>query len=372
MRKLIFFCLILVVVGTTGCHPDCDAAAVHGQCVDDTRYIRCRLSDHVIETYQCAAGEHCLRDLSGDVGCFQVTDYPPRDPSDGSTATGAAPDGANAAGGADAGPQDGAAPDATARPDSGSPGDGPRVDGQVNDANLSDTQSHPDACVPTCGGRQCGPDPSCGASCGTCSAGACVAGQCQAICGDGICDYDAEDCDSCAADCTLGPTTCSPQNAWTDTLSHTCAGHAEPGITCSGDRLCLPGKGDCCGTGIDYQSCWFRPCAGNQTIGSAYSGDPSLLMSATFFSTCGLSVADLEYFNLEVRVGSCGEIIPSGHYVISGNRIDVKYATPWHYACPFSVGDTFKLYWNYKVRGALRSVTRGPLACTPIGQNCSL
>jgi hypothetical protein len=35
------------------------------------------------------------------------------------------------------------------------------------------------ACVPQCGQRECGPDPNCGASCGTCGAGeACQAGRC--------------------------------------------------------------------------------------------------------------------------------------------------------------------------------------------------
>jgi hypothetical protein len=37
-----------------------------------------------------------------------------------------------------------------------------------------------DGCVPACGGRECGPDPACGASCGACASGACGAeGRCE-------------------------------------------------------------------------------------------------------------------------------------------------------------------------------------------------
>ena len=87
-----------------------------------------------------------------------------------------------------------------------------------------------DACVPNCTGRQCGPDPVCGTSCGAC--------QVNEICGKtGQC--------ACVPDC-VGKT-CGP-----DGCNGSC-GQCPSGATCSasGTCECTPDAGlVCCDQGV--------------------------------------------------------------------------------------------------------------------------
>lgn len=118
-----------------------------------------------------------------------------------------------------------------------------------------------DACVPDCAGRQCGADPRCGTSCGSCSGGTSCngSGQCVAAaprCGDGSCN-GSETCTSCAQDCRcasgqscVAGACCSPSCAGPcvpDGCGGTCGG-CPAGRSCSGgacavvcgDHMCAP------------------------------------------------------------------------------------------------------------------------------------
>jgi hypothetical protein len=100
------------------------------------------------------------------------------------------------------------------------------------------------SCTPDCSGRTCGPDPTCGKSCGTCASGTCTAaGTCETACtpdcGGRECGPDptcAQSCGSCAADATCGPggqcTACVPD----------CTGRA-----CGPDPVCGQSCGACSG-----------------------------------------------------------------------------------------------------------------------------
>ena len=65
-------------------------------------------------------------------------------------------------------------------------------------------------CTPDCSGRECGPDPICGESCGLCASGSCTAAGacregCTPDCGDRVCGADpvcGMSCGQCSGTCT--------------------------------------------------------------------------------------------------------------------------------------------------------------------------
>jgi hypothetical protein len=118
-------------------------------------------------------------------------------------------------------------------------------------------------CVPDCSGRQCGPDPLCGKSCGDCPAdhacdpaGRCV---CQPACGQRQCGPDpacGESCGSCPAGhacsddgrCVCIPD-CAGRQCGPDPVCGADCGACPPGVGCTPDgrcdgSICIP---DCAG-----------------------------------------------------------------------------------------------------------------------------
>ncbi|HEY8430844.1 MAG TPA: hypothetical protein VIL20_20835 [Sandaracinaceae bacterium] len=134
------------------------------------------------------------------------------------------------------------------------------------------------ACVPTCGGRECGDD-GCGGSCGTCGDGrVCAGGACECAesltrCGGECVDVrvDERHCGGCGVACAAGETcvagacTASPPDAG---CAPACEGRACGDDTCGGscgaceaDRvcgaggqcLCTDGRTECDGACVDVR-----------------------------------------------------------------------------------------------------------------------
>jgi len=123
-------------------------------------------------------------------------------------------------------------------------------------------------CTPDCGDRDCGPDPVCGANCGGCpSGGDCDAtGQCcTADCSGRECGSDpvcGTSCGSCAGNdsCVGGQCTCAP-----DCSGRECGGDPVCGTSCgscTGGDVCLGGS--CC-----TPSCAGRECGDDPVCGTA-------------------------------------------------------------------------------------------------------
>lgn len=152
-------------------------------------------------------------------------------------------------------------------------------------------------CVPDCSGRQCGPDPVCSQSCGSCPSGhACnPAGQCvcQPACSDRECGPDpvcGESCGSCPpghactadGNCVCTPD-CSGRECGPDPVCGADCGACAPGMACTPNGRC---EGGACIPDCSGRECGPDPICG-QTCG-----------------TCGAEAAcDLE--------GRCRSISPS-------------------------------------------------------------
>ncbi len=98
-------------------------------------------------------------------------------------------------------------------------------------------------CTPNCTGRECGPDPVCGLSCGTCSVGfECISGQCRCVP-----DCTGKECgdDGCRGSCG----TC--QAGFVCNAS----GRCECVPNCTGKQCGPDGCGGSCGTCPAGQSC---------------------------------------------------------------------------------------------------------------------
>ncbi len=99
-------------------------------------------------------------------------------------------------------------------------------------------------CVPSCDGKDCGPD-GCGGSCGdcpgteVCEAGACVA--CQPLCAGKACGADG--CGGTCGDCPDGTACAAGQCVTPDSCVGACGGQADGGCYC--DPACVD-YGDCC------------------------------------------------------------------------------------------------------------------------------
>ncbi len=140
-----------------------------------------------------------------------------------------------------------------------------------------------EACVPDCGGRECGPD-GCNGSCGGCDGDAVCngAGECQdlpAACGDAECGVD-EDCSTCPADCgqCCGDGTCeAARGEHCGTCLADCG--CDDGQRCDvGARACIAGcVPDCEGAVCGPDGCnGFCPpgCEGAQVCDSGACEDP--------------------------------------------------------------------------------------------------
>ncbi len=119
-------------------------------------------------------------------------------------------------------------------------------------------------CVPSCLGRDCGPDPVCGESCGTCTgtdvcnaSGRCVA-SCTPDCSGRVCGPDPVCSTSCGS-CTL-PATCSADGQCIAPCTPDCTGR-----TCGPDPVCFASCGTCtspavCDSTGNCSSCAETPC----------------------------------------------------------------------------------------------------------------
>jgi hypothetical protein len=170
-------------------------------------------------------------------------------------------------------------------------------------------------CVPDCTGRQCGPDPACGQSCGTCPTGAtCDAnGQCRAPTGQhGDLCIDASDCSSglvcvvlitgemgyCASNCSCTDLTGCPANLTPPTdcmwnLGSSCA----CGYECnSGSASECPdnGEGWLCYAITGGYACAVDSCQANCT-GRQCGPDP----------TCGASCGLCQAGQMCTAAGQC-------------------------------------------------------------------
>ncbi len=104
-----------------------------------------------------------------------------------------------------------------------------------------------DECVPSCGGRECGPDPSCGVSCGICDAGACVNGTCQAG-GDG-------GGPSCPADKDCTDRQCGPDPVCGLSCGSCSSGSCNTTGQCVGSTSCTQGSTRCSTDSYGFEAC---------------------------------------------------------------------------------------------------------------------
>lgn len=119
-------------------------------------------------------------------------------------------------------------------------------------------------CVPDCSGRECGPDPVCGESCGTCtggetcnSSGQCVSETCVPDCSGRECGPDpvcGESCGTCA-----GGETC---NSSGQCISEECEPDCS-GRECGPDPVCGESCGTCTGemTCSNQGDCFLEDCS---------------------------------------------------------------------------------------------------------------
>jgi hypothetical protein len=106
----------------------------------------------------------------------------------------------------------------------------PHTDGDAD--SDTDTEGDDDGCVPDCEGRECGADPVCGRSCGTCEDGQ-VCNDLTATC----CDPDCEG------------RVCGPDG---------CGGSCSPG--CADDEVCIAETGTCCAPSCEDRMCGSDGC----------------------------------------------------------------------------------------------------------------
>ncbi|MDH5671471.1 MAG: hypothetical protein OEZ06_04930 [Myxococcales bacterium] len=122
-------------------------------------------------------------------------------------------------------------------------------------------------CVPLCAGRECGPDPACGESCGQCRYGApCSDGRCDIACRDidDSCEESLDCCGyedgtalcfrgSCRPTCTDDPAGCSTGCCIAlDAERALCIDAGGPGSACDN-------AGQCCSFWSDEGTCISQP-----------------------------------------------------------------------------------------------------------------
>lgn len=137
------------------------------------------------------------------------------------------------------------------------------------------------ACQPNCNGRECGPEPGCGKSCGTCTGGEtcnangqCVSEACVPICSGRECGLDPVCGESCGT-CTGGKT-CSATGQCVSEACVPICGSRECGPdpvcgelcgTCSGDSTCNS-SGQCVAE-VCVPSCGGRECGPDPVCGES-------------------------------------------------------------------------------------------------------
>jgi hypothetical protein len=183
-------------------------------------------------------------------------------------------------------------------------------------------------CAPQCGGRECGPDPFCGSSCGLCTAprscdrpsGLCD-GNCQPTCGERRCGLDPV-CGSSCGTCPTGQT-CGTDGTCGAPCTPNCAGR-----TCGEDPVCGKSCGSCatgfCDDGVCDASC--TPDCTGRTCGE----DPACGQACGTCSGIGVVCVDgaceqgecppgtlacasgcAAYLEDEANCGACGHVCPS-------------------------------------------------------------
>ncbi|MBN2497042.1 MAG: formylglycine-generating enzyme family protein [Deltaproteobacteria bacterium] len=195
-------------------------------------------------------------------------------------------------------------------------------------------------CEPDCSGRECGPDPSCGESCGACGAHAtCTEGQCVCdylACGE-LCCAEGESCIEGA--CVQDQDPCEP-NPCTQEHKTQCVADGAGGALCScdpdyedyGDGSCRPSD-PCAGDTACADQ--HRECSNDQ--GTAVCGD----CVAGYHDEAGACVSD----------ESCLTNTCSGHGVCDDSSgvpvctCDEGYAGDYCDACDEANG------WHWSVDG---------------------
>ncbi|HOX42834.1 MAG TPA: hypothetical protein PK668_04505 [Myxococcota bacterium] len=143
-------------------------------------------------------------------------------------------------------------------------------------------------CVPTCGTRECGPDPTCGQSCGTCGAdewcdmdGACQTGACVPDCGSRECGMDPP-CGTLSCGTCTAPETCNAATGMCEGVCTPNCGARECGVdpqgcgtscgTCTGTDTCNVATGMCepevCIPNCTGRECGLDPVCGTQNCGT--------------------------------------------------------------------------------------------------------
>jgi hypothetical protein len=143
-------------------------------------------------------------------------------------------------------------------------------------------------CTPSCAGRECGPDPECGRSCGSCAANEqCdAAGRCQCI---GACEpgsTSSAGCSSamlryCSSTCTLSECMCSPTAPCASgaTRSQACG-------NCSGGTQSQTCQADCTWPSA-WGACTGDGCApGSSTSSGCPAGQSKSCSSACTYGAC--------------------------------------------------------------------------------------
>ncbi len=152
---------------------------------------------------------------------------------------------------------------------------------EVPDVVAGDLLSEPDAvdpdCEPDCEGRECGPDPECGVSCGTCPAAAphCVEGLCQVEC-EPDCAGRVCGSDGCGGECPPGCDAgyeCAEESGICvdpDPCTPDCAGRECGPDGCGGSCGTCPGAQDACVDGwcVCEPDCAGRVCGPDGCGGS--------------------------------------------------------------------------------------------------------
>ncbi len=152
------------------------------------------------------------------------------------------------------------------------------------------------SCTPDCSGRECGPDPNCNQSCGTCGTGE----QCNA---SGQCVPE-----SCTPDCS--GLECGP-----DPVCGTSCG------TCAADETCNAGR---CDSGSCTPNCWLRECGPdpncNESCGTCPAGETCDYLGRCVTDDCTPDCSGLECGPDPVCGTPCGTC-PQGMYCTGGNCI---------------------------------------------------
>jgi MYXO-CTERM domain-containing protein len=156
------------------------------------------------------------------------------------------------------------------------------------------------SCTPDCSGRECGPDPTCATSCGSCASGdtCTAAGQCQTPCTPSCAGRECGPDPSCSKSCG----TCASGTSCDATGQCAACVPACAGLECGPDPVCGQSCGTCTG-GLSCSllgQCEAIDCTADCT-GRACGPDP----------LCGESCAICAAETVCGATGQCGAIDPA-------------------------------------------------------------